>query len=158
MSSEDRILANKRNAARSTGPITDAGKLRASGNALKHGLNVSIRREPSVSSQIEALAMAITGDNPTPQQLNAAHDIAEATFELRRVQQFKLSIIENKKTKLRAVATDDDADEAGELSMNDYMLACAEAFPALTKADRIERRILSRHRRAISAYIIAACE
>ena len=34
MSSEDRILANKRNAARSTGPITDAGKLRATLSAV----------------------------------------------------------------------------------------------------------------------------
>src|SRR5687768_17091307 len=33
-----RLAANRRNAQRSTGPRTDAGKRRASRNALKHGL------------------------------------------------------------------------------------------------------------------------
>ena len=34
-----RLEANRRNAARSTGPRTDAGKQRSRGNALKHGLS-----------------------------------------------------------------------------------------------------------------------
>jgi hypothetical protein len=38
MASEKQIAANRRNAQRSTGPKTEAGKERASRNALCHGL------------------------------------------------------------------------------------------------------------------------
>jgi hypothetical protein len=38
MTSESKLEANRRNAQKSTGPKTEAGKLRSSQNALKHGL------------------------------------------------------------------------------------------------------------------------
>src|SRR4051794_28524285 len=40
--SEARIAANRRNAARSTGPKTEEGKERSRANALKHGLCASV--------------------------------------------------------------------------------------------------------------------
>lgn len=156
--SEGRTLANKRNPARSTGPTTVAGKLRASQNALKHGLNVSIRHEPDASDKIETLAVAIACDNPTLQRMQAARDIAEAYLELRRVQQFKLALIESEATKLRATAADDVEADHTEHVAYEYTQACVQALPALTKVERYERRALSRHRRAIHAYLIAAGE
>jgi hypothetical protein len=93
MSSPPRIAANRRNAVRSTGPLTAAGKIRASRNARKHGLSISIRNDPSISSNIEALAVAIAGKNATPRQLQAARGVAEAHLELRRLQEFKLALI-----------------------------------------------------------------
>src|SRR3954454_19326050 len=40
--SEARLAANRRNAARSTGPKTEEGKQRSRANALKHGLCASV--------------------------------------------------------------------------------------------------------------------
>ena len=160
MSPEGGILANMHNAARSTGPKTVAGKARSSRNAVKHGLNVSIRHEPGASDNIEALTVAVAGDNPTPQRLRAARDIAEAHLELGRIQQLKLALMESEATRLRAGVTEDRSyqNDRAELATSEYTLACMQALPALTKLDRYERRALSRHRRAIHTYLIAAGE
>ena len=43
MATTQQAIAYKANAARSTGPKTGGGKARVGGNALKHGLQSSIR-------------------------------------------------------------------------------------------------------------------
>ncbi|HME29736.1 MAG TPA: hypothetical protein VKE53_07740, partial [Pseudolabrys sp.] len=131
---------------------------RASRNALKHGLNVSIRHEPGASEKIEHLAAAIACDGPTPQRMQAARDIAEVYLELRRVQQYKLTLIESEATKLHATATDDHGADPTEQVTYKYAQAYLQALSALSKVERYERRVLSRHRRANRAYLIAAGE
>ena len=42
MTSQAKILANRRNAKKSTGPRTKAGKRRAAMNALKHGMTAKL--------------------------------------------------------------------------------------------------------------------
>lgn len=100
MASPRRIAANRRNAARSTGPVTATGKMRASRNALKHGFNVSVRHDPATSVKLEVLAEAIAGKNPTARRLRAALDVAEAQLELKRVQEYRLALIELSKSRL----------------------------------------------------------
>ena len=46
MASEQQIAANRRNALKSTGPRTDAGKARSRRNAITHGLNAHIENLP----------------------------------------------------------------------------------------------------------------
>ena len=105
MSSERRIEANRRNAARSTGPRTTKGKQRASGNAYKHGWSVNIRHISDMSDKIEALAIAIAGYKAKPHHLQVAREVGEARFHLRRLQECKLSLLEVDDARLRTIGS-----------------------------------------------------
>lgn len=158
MSSPSRIAANRRNAVRSTGPRTAAGKIRASGNARKHGLSISIRYEPGISNKIEALTMAIAGKDAPPRRLQAARDVAEAEFELRRFQNFKLSLIEVSAADMCAIAkiVGEVADEVDDVARKaqDVVLNEMRTLTVLSKLERYERRALSKQWRALNKYAI----
>lgn len=160
MSSHARMAANKRNAARSTGPLTPLGKQRASRNALKHGLSASIRHHRDISNKIEALAVAIAGANSIPRRLQAARGVAEAELELRRLQEFRLALIEAEAAKIRAAtnAAGDRQDGGDERATQDTARAYMQALPVLAKLERYERRAWSSYRRAIYIYAVAAEE
>jgi hypothetical protein len=160
MSSHARMAANKRNAARSTGPLTPLGKQRASRNALKHGLSTSIRHQPDISNKIEALAVAIAGANSIPRRLQAARGVAEAELGLRRLQEFRLALIEVEAAKIRAAtkAAGDRQNGSDERATQDTARAYMQALAVLAKLERYERRAWSSHRRAIHIYAVAAEE
>ena len=160
MLSKARVAANKRNAVRSTGPLSASGKQRASRNAFRHGLSVSIRHRPDISNKIEALAVAIAGKKAAPRLLNAARGVAEAELELRRLEEFRLALIEVEAAKICAGtrAAEDDLNGSDERPMQDTARAYMQALPALGRLERYERRAWSRHRRAIHIYAIAAGE
>ena len=61
MTSACKIAANRRNAARSTGPRSAEGKMRARRNALKHGLATHACPDPAHAVEIERLAKALAG-------------------------------------------------------------------------------------------------
>jgi hypothetical protein len=136
MSSQARKAANKRNAVRSTGPLTASGKQRASRNALKHGLSTSIRHRPDISNKIEALAVAIAGANSIPRRLQAARGVAEAELELRRLQEFRLALIEVEAAKIRAATKGDRQDGGDERATQDTARAYMQALPVLAKLER----------------------
>jgi hypothetical protein len=158
MSSQDRIAANRQNAVRSTGPLSSAGKQRSSQNARKHGLSISIRHEPGISNKIEALAVAIAGDNAKSRRLQAARDLAEAQFEYRRLQEFKVSLIEAEAANIHAIpkvtagghCTDDNVVR----TIPDIARAYMRALPILESLDRYDRRVLARQRKAFQRFAI----
>jgi hypothetical protein len=94
MVTERQIAANRRNAGKSTGPRSRAGKRRARSNAYRHGLTTGIIPSTTLARQIEKLARKIAGNTRNEIVFELARDAAYAEFELARVRRVKLALIE----------------------------------------------------------------
>jgi hypothetical protein len=94
MASERQIAANRRNARKSSGPRSGAGKKRASRNAYSHGLTLSITSTAAFAKQLDKLARQIARDIGDPILLERARAVAEAEFDLARVRRAKVALIE----------------------------------------------------------------
>jgi hypothetical protein len=94
MTSETKRAANRRNAARSTGPRSAAGKTRASQNALRHGLASSLHQDAAARAEIERMAKLICGDGASGLKYELALVKAESEIVLRRVRMARVAIIE----------------------------------------------------------------
>ena len=93
MASERQIAANRRNAAKSTGPRSDAAKKRVGKNAYRHGLSLNLA-SAAYAKQVEDLAGKIAGGTTDTIVLEHARVAAEAELELRRVRRVRLALIE----------------------------------------------------------------
>jgi hypothetical protein len=93
MPTERQIAANRRNAGKSTGPRSGAGKKRASKNAHSHGLTVMLS-SAAFAKQVEQLARKIAGRTTAPIILEHARATAEAELELGRIRRVRLALIE----------------------------------------------------------------
>ena len=93
MATEKQIAANRRNAQRSTGPRSAAGKHISSRNAFRHGLSLAPDDDAS-RVQIDQLTHAIVQKEPTI-ELSDAHEWASAHFELHRVKRVKAALLAN---------------------------------------------------------------
>jgi hypothetical protein len=94
MTSERQITANRRNARKSTGPRSRAGKRRAARNSWKHGLSANISGETEYASLIDKLASKIAGKVDDPSIRECARIIASAQLELDRVRRIQIGLIE----------------------------------------------------------------
>jgi hypothetical protein len=92
VASERQISANRRNALKSTGPKSLAGKKRAAGNSLRHGLSITSVPE---CEAIESLARRIAGDiaNDAVAVLGHARAAARAHIHLARIRALETEII-----------------------------------------------------------------
>ena len=131
MTSEKKIAANRRNAKLSTGPRTKDGRAKASRNACRHGLTVSIASDPVLSGGADRLARAIAGDDFAI--LPCARIAAEAEIELSRIGRARARLLEAG----RGAGDSNDGE------------ALAATLLALTKMDRYERRAFSLLKRAL---------
>jgi hypothetical protein len=93
MATAKQVAANRANAARSTGPRTPAGRAKSSRNAFRHGLSLSLPllRDLTTATEIDRLAQAIAGENPSEQQLMAANEFATAQCELMRIRALRFA-------------------------------------------------------------------
>jgi hypothetical protein len=85
LTSEKQRRANQANAKASRGPKTNAGKARSARNALRHGLGIPVRNEPSLLIQAEEIALKLAGPDPDEALLDRARVVGEAQVDLNRV-------------------------------------------------------------------------
>lgn len=94
MPSSRKIAANRANARRSTGPRTTTGRLRASLNALKHGLAVPSSAHPALQHDIDHLARVLAGEaQDDPVVMVRARRVAEAAIDVQRARRARLDLL-----------------------------------------------------------------
>jgi hypothetical protein len=156
MASEGQIAANRRNARRSTGPRSGAGKKRASRNAYRHGLTMNITSTAAYAKQLDKLARKIAGNTDDAITLERARAIAQAELELARVRRAKVVLIERASAfgeldpPQLTVAVPRPIDSATMPSQEPDRSAEAvrRVLPDLRKLERYERRSAARRDRA----------
>jgi|tagenome__1003787_1003787.scaffolds.fasta_scaffold20937909_3 hypothetical protein len=175
MASAKKIAANKRNAARSTGPRSAAGRRRVSRNAYRHGLSQSVTSLSQFNEELDKRAHELAEGLRDPLTLENARTIAEAELDISRARLAKISLIERAyafgaihppRFTTRAIkrwlkAFDAGLDPPVSLAMEgvpDQMPseepdrtaeAVRRALPELLKLDRYERRAAARRDRAV---------
>ena len=85
MTSPAKIAANRRNARRSTGPRSAAGKARARRNAFRHGLATPASLDHVAMDRVDDLVVAWTRDFHSQLEFELATVAAEAQAEIERV-------------------------------------------------------------------------
>jgi hypothetical protein len=90
MASELQIEANRKNAKKSKGPKSAAGKMKASRNALRHGLARILTGEVSAPHSLVSSISAYLGD---PATAGAAVEVARAKAELTRVREVRIRML-----------------------------------------------------------------
>jgi hypothetical protein len=126
MPSNRQIAANRKNAKKSTGPRSDAGRAASRSNALRHGLAVPIGTDSAFHDDVEKLAEALS---PTRKVDEHAREAARAELDLLRIRKIR-----------------------GWVFKTFYFIGkgnLAEVNEKLAKLDRYERRAFARRKRAL---------
>jgi hypothetical protein len=94
MATERQIAANRLNARKSTGPRSVAAKERASRNAYRHGLTLSLPSDAGTEKRLDKFARKIAGNSKNAIVIEHARTAARAEFDLARVRHVKVALIQ----------------------------------------------------------------
>jgi hypothetical protein len=151
MMSKRKIEANRRNATRSTGPLSAAGKSRAAQNARRHGFASTLVDTAPRSKRAERLALALAGAAPDAHQLYQARIIAEMEIRLALIAEARNGLL--MLTNRTLCATTDlthgwnaTKSWASDLRRSDLVVTCLRD---LRRLDRYEQQARARRNRAI---------
>jgi hypothetical protein len=126
MATAKQIAANRRNAQRSTGPRTAAGRSVSSRNALRHGLSLHQEKDAATRAAINELAQLIAPDGSDNQKLVDVEEAATALLDLMRIRKVRHQM----------------------LAAMDLATATPDELRRLLAIDRYESRARTRRRRA----------
>jgi hypothetical protein len=138
MTSDKMIAANRRNARRSTGPRTAAGKRKSAGNALRHGVTAGLHGDPAMDAAVARIAAALAGPGASPRRLALVRPVAEAQAEMLRARTARAALMD-----LAAAKTPAHAQREAD--------AITRSLPSLVRLDGYERRAMGRRNRALRA-------
>jgi hypothetical protein len=130
MTSERKIAANRKNARKSTGPRTEAGRATSRHNARRHGLATGIGSDPALRDDIEMLAKLLAGGRANIGEF--AREAAEAHLDLVWIRKIRAGLY----ARMRFF---------GDASAEDLM----ELGKQFARLERYERRAFSRRKHAM---------
>jgi len=139
MTSGKQIAANRRNARRSTGPVTREGKSRSARNAFRHGLSRPISTAGATATEIGNYVDELAGEDASPTESQLATMAVEAQFELARIRQQSRLLLE------QVLLGDPRASAEGGKEAQDL-----NALKRLMRIERYERRAVSRRKKALN--------
>ena len=170
MATGRQIAANRRNAVKSTGPRSSAGKRRARRNSYRHGLSVAAAGRPE---QVVKLARKIAGAGADATVLEQARSVAQAQLDLTQIRRMRASLIQRMaefgvldtpdplgksrdfkrhlKSIVRALPSDLSIPPAPSMPSSEpdrTAEAMRRALPELLKLDRYERSAAARRDKA----------
>jgi len=130
MTSERKIAANRKNAKKSTGPRTEAGRATSRQNARRHGLATGIGSDPALRDDIEILAKLLASGRENFGEF--AREAAEAHLDLTRIRRIRAGLY----ARMRFFRD----------APREVLMEAAEQFARL---ERYERRAFSRRKHAM---------
>jgi hypothetical protein len=133
MPSARQIAANRKNAKKSTGPRSEAGREASRRNARRHGLAVAIRSDSAFHDEIECLAKVLALSCGLETVDERAREAAAAEIDLLRIRKMRIWLLETLSL---------EPSQAGSSNL-------VEINEKLTKLERYERRAFSRRNRAL---------
>ena len=162
MASERQLRANRRNAQRSTGPKSRAGKRRASQNAYRHGLSPGILPDPDWIKKIEALAKKIVDSTGGQIDLGQARSVAHAQLGVLRARSISTAVVSQilagcGHSGWTPAANPAVPPEAPDREPDRAVEALGQALSALEVLDRYESRAVARRDRVVQE-IIKGCD
>src|SRR5437773_10463946 len=94
VTSDKKISSNRKNAQKSSGPKSAAGKSRAAQNALRHGLAIPVSNIAALRSDIKTLALAIARASTGKEIITElCQQAAEAQLEILRIRRARAAIL-----------------------------------------------------------------
>ena len=146
----ERQIANRRNAAKSTGPRSSGGRKRASRNSFRHGLSAQGSWSAKFARAVERLARKIAGRTANPIALELARAAAQGQLEVARIRQLKVAAIQQGLA-IEAFKTECFEAKAALQSVDPERMASAVrgALPQLLKLERYQRRAWARRDQAL---------